>query len=253
MAPTSLCHAGRMHEHDQPPGQGPGQPPGREPGHRSPHDSFDDDAAGWDDRSGHRERAERVAHGLRAAVPLDGSIRALEVGAGTGLLSRLLAGEVGSVVVTDPSAGMVAEAERAVAAEGLGDRLTVRQADLTADPAGVQGPFDVAWMSMALHHVPDVDLLLRRVRGLLADGGWLAVADLDDDPDGAFHRHREHFAGHHGFDRADLTRRLEAAGFGSVTMRDIDSVTKRVDGRERDFGVFLAIARCRPLSADERG
>jgi hypothetical protein len=47
---------------------------------------------------------------------------------------------------------------------------------------------------MALHHVPDLDALLRSVAGLLVDGGRLASADLDEDPDGAFHADLDDFA-----------------------------------------------------------
>ncbi|HRW17907.1 MAG TPA: class I SAM-dependent methyltransferase [Dermatophilaceae bacterium] len=215
------------------------------PAHADPHalDSFDAEAAGWDDRPGHRERAERLAVALRERLALDGHHRVLEVGAGTGLLSRLLAADVASVLVTDPSAGMVTVAEQAVAEAGLADRLTVRRLDLTSDPTPAEAPFDIAWSSLALHHVADVDRMLRRLADVLVPGGVVAIAELDADPEGAFHRGREGFAGHHGFDREALTARLQSAGFTAVEIRDVDTITTDVEGQPRDFAVFLATAR----------
>ena len=72
---------------------------------------------------------------------------------------------------------------------------------------------------MAFHHVQNVDGLLRSVAGLLVDGGRLAIADLDEDPDGAFPDNQADFDGHHGFDRARLSEQLVRAGFANVKLR----------------------------------
>ena len=71
------------------------------------HKRFDDAAATWDDDAGHEERQVAVAEAIREAVKLNPRMSAVDVGGGTGRLSILLADLVGSVVVTDPSAGMV--------------------------------------------------------------------------------------------------------------------------------------------------
>jgi ubiquinone/menaquinone biosynthesis C-methylase UbiE len=69
------------------------------------HKGFDDAAATWDDDPGHEKRQVAVAEAIEEAVDLSPGMKAVEVGGGTGRLSILLAGLVGSVVVTDPSAG----------------------------------------------------------------------------------------------------------------------------------------------------
>lgn len=204
--------------------------------HEQEQERFDDEAATWDDDPGHEERQQAVVRAIQQAVDLTPAMSALEVGGGTGRLSILLAERVGSVLVTDPSAGMVQVARQRIEEAGLGDRLSAVQADLTTDR--LEGRYDVAWSSMALHHVDDPDGLLRAVAGLLVDGGRLLVADLDEDPDGAFHAGKAHFHGHHGFDRQRLAERLEAAGFTDVTFTDATTITKE----DRDFGVFLCAA-----------
>lgn len=204
---------------------------------------FDAEAATWDDDPGHEERQVAVAQAIREAVDLHPAMSALDVGGGTGRLSILLADRVGSAVVTDPSAGMVRVARQRIEEAGLGGRLRAARADLTTDPLG--GSYDVAWSSLALHHVPDLDALLRAVAGLLVDGGRLAIADLDEDPDGAFHADVADFDGHHGFDRARLAERLARAGFGEVRFADVTTIRKG----DRAYGVFLCTAtkgRARP-------
>lgn len=197
---------------------------------------FDDEAATWEDDPAHEKRQVAVARAIRAAVDLGPQMRAIEIGGGTGRLSILLADQVGSVVVTDPSAGMVQVAQERIASAGLADRLSAVRADLVTDP--ISGTYDVAWSSLALHHVHDVDGLLRSVAGLLVDGGRLAIADLDDDPDGAFHADKPGFDGHDGFDRDRLTEQLTGAGFTDIGFVDATTITKD----DREFGLFLCTA-----------
>lgn len=200
------------------------------------HTRFDDEAATRDDDAGHEKRQVAVARAIRATVDLKPEMRAVEIGGGTGRLSILLADQVDSVVVTDPSAGMVQVAQQRIASAGLDDRMRAVRTDLTSDP--IDGQYDVAWSSMALHHVHDVDGLLHSVAGLLVDGGRLAIADLESDPDGAFHAGKPDFDGHHGFDRQQLTEQLTRAGFVDVTFVDATTVSKG----DREFGVFLCTA-----------
>jgi 2-polyprenyl-3-methyl-5-hydroxy-6-metoxy-1,4-benzoquinol methylase len=197
------------------------------------HKRFDDEAASWDDDPGHERRQVAVARAIEEAVDLDRRMSAVDVGCGTGRLSILLADRVGSVVVTDPSAGMVQVARERIKEAGLTDRLRAVQADLTTDR--LDGAYDLVWSSMALHHVQDLDGLLRSVAGLLVDGGRLCVADLDEDPDGAFHADKVDFDGHHGFNRQRLAEQLARAGFVDASFVDATTILKG----DREFGVFL--------------
>jgi SAM-dependent methyltransferase len=200
------------------------------------HERFDAQAATWDDDPGHEERQVAVARAIEDALDLNPRMSALDVGGGTGRLSILLADRVGSAVVTDPSAGMVQVARQRIEEAGLSDRLRAVRADLTTDR--LSGSYDVVWSSMALHHVQDLDALLRSVAGLLVDGGRLAIADLDEDPDGAFHADVADFDGHHGFNRDRLTAQLARAGFADISFVDATAIAKG----DREFGVFLCTA-----------
>ncbi len=200
------------------------------------HQRFDDAAATWDDDPGHERRQVAVARAIQEAIELNPGMSALDVGAGTGRLSILLSDRVGSVLVTDPSAGMVGVARERIEAAGLGDRMQAVQADLTTDR--LDGTYDVVWSCMALHHVQDLDGLLRSVAELLGSGGRLAIADLDEDRDGAFHADKVDFDGHHGFDRRRLAEQLSDAGFADVRFIDATTIPKG----DREFGLFLCTA-----------
>lgn len=185
-----------------------------------------------------------VAAAVRAAVPLTGRPRTADLGAGTGLLARSLADELGPTTLLDSSEPMVETARATLAAAGLAD-WTALVADLEhEDLPG--GPYDLVISQLALHHVRDVAGLLQRVFTALNPGGLIALADLDHDRDGWFHRHAPDFDGHHGFDRGQLTGWLEDAGFGDIDFATATTLTKEVEGVDRDFPLFLVSAR-RPL------
>lgn len=199
---------------------------------------FDAKARTWDDDPEKLHRARTLAQAVAEAVPLTAQSRVLEYGAGTGQLSLALAPRVGSVLLADASAGMVDVARERLSEHGLDPGRAVRL-DLLADPAPGER-FDLVVSAMTLHHVPDVPRLLRVLRGLLDQGGWVALADLDSE-NGLFHD--EPFDGHHGFDRDDLATQLSEAGYTEVKFSTPYAVTKEVDGQRRDFPLFLATAR----------
>jgi hypothetical protein len=72
----------------------------------------------------------------------------------------------------------------------------------------------------------------------LVEGGRLAIADLDEDPDGTFHADKSDFGGHRGFDRERLTEQLVRAGFANINFVD---ATTHLKG-DREFGVFVCTA-----------
>ena len=137
------------------------------------------------------------------------------------------------VVPTDTSAGMLGAAH-AAPADGP-DRYATRQIDLTRDPLDER--VDLAVSAMALHHIPDTGAILAAIRDTLNPGGWVALADLDADPENHFHS--DGHDGHRGIDRDDLCRRLRELGFEDVTAETGTRIRKTKHEVEREFTVFL--------------
>lgn len=200
---------------------------------------FDAIAAEWDEEPRRTALALAVARAIRAAVRPQGSERTLEFGAGTGLVTALLAPAVGEIVAADNSAAMLDVLEAKRRTLGL-DNVRTQRCDLARELP--EGRFDLVCSSMTLHHIADVAGLFARLAAAIEPGGWLAVADLDVEG-GTFHADPKGIA-HHGFARSDIERWLREAGFEDVGLRTVH-VVRRVgaDGRERDYPVFLATAR----------
>lgn len=198
---------------------------------------FDDKAITWDSDPNKRERALAVAAALRQRVPLARDWRALEYGCGTGLLSFALHADLGELTLADSSPGMLAVLRGKIDAAGL-THLHPLALDLLTDPLPADR-YDLIYTLMTLHHVADVARLLRTFHDLLRPGGWLAVADLDQE-DGSFHG--PGFTGHNGFDRAALRAQLADAGFGEVNFSTGYVMKKATDQGVREYPLFLAVA-----------
>ncbi len=193
--------------------------------------SFDERAATWDDDPLKRARAESVALTIRAAVPLDRSMRMLEYGAGTGLVTQALRGSVGPVTLADTSGGM-REVMLAKIAAGTIPDAQVWDLDLATE-AAPEAQFDLVVTVMALHHVVQLERALAGFAGVLVDGGRLCIVDLEEE-DGSFHGHG--FEGHQGFHLESLGDSLRSAGFVDVEFRPCGEV----DRNGTVFPLFLA-------------
>jgi len=115
-------------------------------------------------------------HDLASGRPVR---RILDLGCGTGngalALVRRFPGA--DVIAVDQSAAFLARLRDKARDLGLDGRVHTVEADLDESWPALD-PVDVAWSSMALHHLADPDRALKQVFGLLRPGGLLAVAEM---------------------------------------------------------------------------
>jgi 2-polyprenyl-3-methyl-5-hydroxy-6-metoxy-1,4-benzoquinol methylase len=163
---------------------------------------------------------------------------ALEFGCGTGLLSFALQRDFAAITLADTSQGML-DVLAAKIADGAVRNMHPCRLD-AACSALAGSRFDVIYSLMTLHHIPDTAQTLTRFHGLLNPGGFLCIADLDEE-DGSFHG-ADVTDVHRGFERRALQGQAEAAGFADVQFSAAFTVEKPVDGREKSFPVFLMLA-----------
>lgn len=202
---------------------------------------FDERAATWDDKPSRVERARVTAEAIASRLPLAPDWSVVEVGSGTGLLSRLLGDRIGDVVLVDTSQGMTDTANATIAATGT-PRMRAVCLDITAEPAP-GGPFDLALSLMMLHHVADAEGFVEAVVAQLAPGGYLAFADVAAE-DGSFHDDPEgDGVHHHGFSPERLREVAEAAGLVEVAVEEIHQLEKERDGSTRLYGLLLVTGR----------
>ncbi|MEW5734474.1 MAG: class I SAM-dependent methyltransferase [Thermodesulfobacteriota bacterium] len=197
---------------------------------------FDSAAATWDEKPARVKLASDVAAAIREQVKPARSMKALDFGCGTGLLTLALAPLVKEITGADSSKKMLEVLSQKVAAQGLTNVRTLR-VDLDAGDT-LPGPFDLVTVSMTAHHVQNISVLLAAFYQCLGEGGTLALADLDEEG-GLFH---EDATGvfHEGFNRHALAEAFTGEGFADVTVRTAAEIVKPgADGRKRTFTVFL--------------
>jgi ubiquinone/menaquinone biosynthesis C-methylase UbiE len=133
----------------------------------------------WDRYAGRYDRSMALFGGPmprmteRVAEAVSGAERVLEVAAGTGLVTRVVAAKVEHLVATDYSAAMVAELQARVDREAL-DNVSCEQADLYALSYDA-GSFDAVVAANVLHLVPNLEGALAALLAMLRPGGRLVV------------------------------------------------------------------------------
>lgn len=138
--------------------------------------AFSAAAAGYDDAARAQAAAADDLTALVAALPRPARPRVLELGCGTGLLTRRLRAVIGGDwVITDLAPAMV-EATRA----HIDGAATFLVMDAEQPKDGL-GPFDLIVSNLAAQWFSDLDTTLARLTALLAPGGHLALSTLGAD------------------------------------------------------------------------
>lgn len=198
--------------------------------------SFEAAAAHWDEKPKRVRLAEDIAEAVKKQVPLDEKMDILDFGCGTGLLGLALQPLVRSVTGVDSSPAMLEILRQKVTSMGI-DNVDTRLLDIDEGDV-LTGKYDLVVSAMTLHHVPDIDRLLKQFCRVLKPGGRLALADLDEEG-GRFHEDN-HGVFHFGFDRQALCRQLADTGFFDVRAQTAAIVTKTEPGSPpENFSVFI--------------
>jgi len=127
--------------------------------------------------------------------------RVLDVGCGSGAVTREIArrvGPAGRAVGLDPSPALLAVARELAHEAGLGDRVEFREGNALRLPFPDRS-FDAAVCVTVLSHIPKGEAAIPELVRVLRSGGRLGVFDLDTDMTAFTHSDR------------NLTRRIVAA------------------------------------------
>jgi ubiquinone/menaquinone biosynthesis C-methylase UbiE len=119
-----------------------------------------------------------IANRLLDLARIDSGMKVLDVGCGTGILTRLAAArltEAGQAVGIDLSEGVLQKGRELAAAEGLHNRVAFRSGDAEELPFEDRS-FDVVISLYALRHLPDPVRALRAMKRVLVPGGRAVVA-----------------------------------------------------------------------------
>lgn len=123
-------------------------------------------------------RCDWVTWMLHRHAPRRPGLRVLVLGCGDGWLERVLARDerISFVMGVDVSPGIVDEAARRAAAEGLSDSISHAVTDLDRDPLP-PGPWDLVLSHDVIHHVRNLEGLYARTSEALAPDGLLLFCE----------------------------------------------------------------------------
>jgi tRNA (cmo5U34)-methyltransferase len=199
---------------------------------------FDIKAAEWDKNPMHWARSVAIVDEIKSRIPLNRNMTALEYGAGTGIASFLLRDHLKEITLMDNSSEMVRIMKEKIETTKV-ENLKVLNFDLENNEYN-SGKFDFIFTQMVLHHVNDIDYIIKKFGRLLNTGGFLAIADLYEE-DGSFHG--EGFTGHNGFDPEYLSGILRNNKFRNISYRSCFIIDREISDTEtKHFDVFLLIA-----------
>ena len=204
----------------------------------NPMNEFDEKALEWDTNRMHLDRTIAVAAKLREQVSFKPGMKAMEFGAGTGLLSFHLKDQFAEITLMDSSDEMLKKAEQKM---DESDRSKFRTRFLDIEKEDYTGElFDIIYSQMVLHHIQNTEAILAKFHRMLNPGGILAIADLYKE-DGSFHEGNPDV--HFGFDPADLTKVISHFGFRNNKIVTC-FVIRKEEGAEKikEYPVFLLTA-----------
>ena len=150
-----------------------------------------------------------LSHALIALIP---RMTIVDLGAGEGTLSQLLAARARKVIAIDNAPKMVEFGSKLAKKHGIRN-LEYRLGDIE-DPPVAKNSVDLAILSQALHHAIKPERAIAASYRILKKGGRLVVLDLLSH---GFEKARELYADRWlGFSEVQFHRLLEEAGFKDV-------------------------------------
>jgi len=195
-------------------------------------DHFAHKSKSWDMSSNRVQNAKSIANLIVDNITLSSSMKVMDFGAGTGLLSYFIAPHVDTIVAVDNSPSMLEKfKEKSV---DFSCKTEVLELDLSQKD--IEQKFDGIISSMTIHHLKDTKALFEKFYKMLNKDGFIAIADLDSE-DGTFHSDNTGVF-HFGFERKELEIIAKEVGFKEIHFELANTIKKP----HQEFSVFLMLA-----------
>ena len=186
--------------------------------------NFDQEASSWDENPIRVKMAGDVASALRREINITKDMDVLDYGCGTGLIMLRIQAFVNTVTGIDSSGGMLNVLNEKIHRQKL-TNVSTRHLDMEAGE-GLNDKFHLIVSSMTLHHIQQLEILVKQLSKYLHAGGYLCIADIDPD-DGLFHGDNQGVY-HHGFERSHVKDMFENAGLQHIKDTTASKVIKDV-------------------------
>ncbi len=196
-------------------------------------DTFITKASDWDSPERISMTKKFVDELLMHVSPLS-TWKALEIGAGTGLIGLQIEPFVSKVVFEDTSESMLNVLKQKlnddIKAEILhGEVFEYKKRDI-----------DLIFSSMAFHHITNIEKTLQHLAMITKTGAWVVVGDLETE-DGSFHGFEP--VPHLGFDTSILSEQFRQNGFDVKSVNIYNTISKGIDSIIMNYEQFILIAQ----------
>lgn len=193
---------------------------------------FDEEARNWDNDLQRIAIAKSVAKNIKCNIKLTKEFEVLDLGCGTGLISYELAEYVDNILGMDNSEGMLRIFDQKAKMFGL-TNVSSQFHDIKRKLP--QKRYDLIISSMTLHHIKSPRNFIKKAKGILKKGGFLAISDLEKE-DGTFHGINTEGVEHFGFKKKYLNSIFEENELKVSFLKDIFIIKKLIN-----YPFFLAI------------
>ena len=196
-------------------------------------DHFAHKSKSWDLNSNRVQNAKSIAELIVDNVALSSTMKLMDFGAGTGLLSYFVAPHVNTIVAVDNSPSMLEKfKEKSIE---FACKTEVLELDLSQQ--SINRTFDGIISSMTIHHLKDTKALFQKLYNMLNKDGFIAIADLDSE-NGTFHSDNTGVF-HFGFERKELKAIAKEVGFKEIRFQLASTIKKP----HHEFTLFLMLAK----------
>ena len=219
----------------------------------SGNERFNEEAKSWDSRpfvnAASKEALTAITKRFQALNFQPKQV--LEIGCGTGILSFLMAPYVERVVAIDAAQGMIDVLEQKIQRDDAPKNI-VPIAILLEDPedpslppadtsntSGRRQKFDLITSHLVLHHIPELEAVLKTMFGCLAPTGRVMLTDFEDFGPEAKRFHAQSKmdgVARHGINVKDITAMMERVGFTNVDVRSHWTMQKLCEKVPGEFG-----------------
>jgi len=197
------------------------------------NDNFITKAARWDNPDKIKMTQKFLSEMLLHVNPQSGW-KAMEIGAGTGLVGLNIEPLVAKVVMVDTSEAMLGVLKQKINSNSKVEILHGEVFDYK------QQDIDFVFSAMAFHHLNDIEKTLEHLATITKSGAWVVVGDLVTE-DGSFHGFEP--IPHCGFDTDVLSNQFSQAGFEVKMLKIYNVISRITEQKTTNYEQFMLIAK----------
>src|SRR4030042_6339477 len=138
---------------------------------------FDEKAKNWDDKPDRLKRAKKTFDTISKYINIEEKFSCLDFGCGTGTLSFYFQPLVKNIDLVDTSQGMLDVLKNKIEKNNILN-MKINKLDILNDNFNISERYDLIYSLMAVHHISDINNLIKKFSDLLNENGFLCITDL---------------------------------------------------------------------------